>query len=91
MKWPRFTIPGLLLALLGVLMLSSVALNHQSLSFCERALFGEVATLQKETNLKAPVKFTDVCPELRARTEASLNKWLEILLALMVQFHHPPN
>ena len=70
-------------------MTSSVVLNHESLTFCEKALFGEVTALQKETTLNAPIKFTDVCPDLRSRAEAGLNKWLEVILALMVQFHHP--
>jgi len=70
-------------------MTSSVIFNHESLTFCEKALFGEVTTLQKETTLKTPVKFTDVCPDLRLRVETGLNKWLEVILALMVQFHRP--
>jgi hypothetical protein len=90
MPLPRITTTTALLGLLGVLMLASVLYTKESLLFCEKALYGELSTLQKETNLKAPVKFTDVCPEVRQRAETNLNKWLEVLLALMVQWHPPP-
>jgi hypothetical protein len=92
MKLPRITPTTIMLGLLVILMLSSVLYNRESLLFCERALYGETEVLRKETNLKAPVKFNEVCPELRQKVEANTNKWLEVLLALMVQFApHPPS
>jgi hypothetical protein len=90
MPLPRITPTTVLLGLLVVLMGSSVMYNRESLLFCERALYAESEMLRKETNLKAPVKFSDVCPELRQKVEANTNKLLEILLALAVQFHPPP-
>ena len=71
------------------MMLSNVLYNRESLLFCEKALYGELSALQRETNLKGPVKFNEVCPEIRQRVEASTNKMLDILLALAVQFHPP--
>jgi hypothetical protein len=91
MQFPRITPTTTLLGMLAVLMLSNVLYNRESLLFCEKALYGELSALQKETNLKEPVKFNDVCPEIRQRVEASTNKMLDILLALAVQFHPPSN
>jgi hypothetical protein len=91
MRFPRITPTTVLLGLLAVLMFSSMISNYESLTFCEKALYNELSTLQKETNLKGPVKFTEVCPEVRQRQETNLAKWLEVILALMVQFApHPP-
>jgi hypothetical protein len=83
----------LLLIPFSILLLSSVLDSRESLLFCERALYSEIESLKKETTLKDAVKFTDICPEVRQRTSANLNKWLDILLALMVQFgaHSPPS
>lgn len=88
MRPPTISFQGVLLCLLGVLLLGSVLNNRESLLFCEKALYGEMETLRKETTVTAPLKFTDVCPELRQRQETNLNKWLEVILALLVQF--PP-
>lgn len=63
--------------------------NRESLLFCEKALYGEMETLRKEGTVKEALKFTDVCPEVRQRQENNLNKWLEVILALLVQFHPP--
>lgn len=91
MQFPRITPITTLLGLVAVLMLSSVFYTRESLLFCEKALYGEMETLRKEGTVKAPVKFTDVCPEVRQRAEYTLNKWLEVVLALMVQITpHPP-
>lgn len=91
MKLPRITPTTTLLGLLVMLMLSSVLYNRESLLFCERALYGEMEALRKETNLKAPVKFNEVCPEIRQRVETNNQKWLEVILALLVQWSHPPS
>jgi leucyl-tRNA synthetase len=72
------------MALLALLMLSTVLYNRESLLFCERALSSETEALRKDTALKGPVKFNDVCPEIRQRVETSVNKMLEIILALLV-------
>jgi hypothetical protein len=91
MRFPRITPTTVLLGLLVMLMGSSVLYNRESLRFCERALVTETEMLRKETNLKAPVKFTEVCPELRQRVEANLNRWLDVILALLVPLTpHPP-
>jgi hypothetical protein len=91
MKLPRITPTTTLLGLLVVLMLSSVFYTRESLLFCEKALYGEMETLRKEGTVKAPVKFTEVCPEVRQRAETNLNRWLEVLLALMATPHLPPD
>lgn len=91
MKLPRLSFQTLLLLPLSVLLISSVFDSREALLFCERALNGEIEALKNETALKGAVKFRDVCPEARQRTSANLNKWLDILVALMVQFApHPP-
>jgi len=84
MRLPRITPAASLMALLALLMLSTVLYNRESLQFCERALYAETEALRKDTNLKAPVKFNEVCPEIRQRVETSTNKMLEIILALLV-------
>jgi hypothetical protein len=91
MRFPRITPTTVLLGMLVALMLSTILYNRESLMFCEQALSGEVKTLEKETELKAPVKFNDVCPEIRQRVETSTNKMLEIILALLVPIvpHNP--
>jgi hypothetical protein len=89
MRFPRITPTTTLLGLLAVLMVSSVLYNRESLLFCERALYEESKMLEREAVVKAPLKFTEVCPEVRQRAETNLQKWLEVLLALMVQFHPP--
>jgi hypothetical protein len=78
-----------LLGLLGVLLLNSIWASRESLVFCEKALYGEVKALQGGGKMNKAVAFTEVCPDLRARAETNLNKWLEVILALMVQFNHP--
>jgi hypothetical protein len=88
-NFPRITPTTVLLGLLVVLMMSSVLYNRESLLFCERALYGELSTLQKEKTLQGPIKFNEVCPEIRQRVETNLNKWLEVILALLVQWHPP--
>lgn len=87
MQFPRISQTSLLLGLLAMLLLGSVLNNRESLLFCEKALYGEMETLRKETTVKDTIKFTDVCPEVRQRQENNLNKWLEVILALLVQFH----
>lgn len=89
MNFPRITPTTTLLGLLVGLMVSSVIYTHESLRFCERALFGEVETMRKEGTVKAPVKFTEVCPEVRQRAENNLNRWLEVILALLASPHQP--
>lgn len=89
MKLPRLNPSGFLLGLLAMLMVSSVLYTRESLLFCERALFGEVNTIAKEGVGDKPIKFTEVCPEMRQRAESSMGKWAEVLLALLVQFHPP--
>jgi hypothetical protein len=89
MKFPSINQATFLMVLLGVLLLSSVWSNRESLLFCEQTLFGETKMLEREKTVSKPISFSEVCPDLRARSEANLNKWLEVLLALMVQFHHP--
>jgi len=84
MQLPRISTHTVLLGLLGLVMVSSALYNRESLLFCEKALYGEVETLKKETTLKVPIKFTDVCPEVRQRVENNTNKLLELLLALLV-------
>ena len=93
MRFPRITSAGSLMALLALLMVSTVLYNRESLLFCERALYAETEALRKDTNLKEPVKFNDVCPEIRQRVETSTNKMLEIILALLVPIvpHNPDN
>jgi hypothetical protein len=92
MRFPRITPTTTLLGLLVMLMLSSILYNRESLLFCERALVTETEMLREETDLKGPVKFNEVCPEIRQRVEANTNRLLDILLALAVQFNppHPP-
>jgi hypothetical protein len=72
-----------------MLMISSVLYTRESLLFCEKALYGEMNTIAKEGTADKPLRFTDVCPEVRQRAETNLNKWLEVILALLVQFHPP--
>jgi len=92
MRFPRITPTAVLMGMLMVVMVSSVAYNRESLLFCERALVSETDIIRKETEMKGPVKFNDVCPEIRQRVEANTNRLLDILLALAVQFNppHPP-
>ena len=90
MRFPRITPTATLLGLLVMLMVRSILYNRESLIFCERALYGELSTLQKETTLKGPIKFNEVCPEIRQRVETNTQKWLEVILALLVQWSHPP-
>lgn len=90
MQLPKPTPVGVLMGLLALLLVSSVLYTRESLLFCERALYGQAGTLAKEGTLKAPVRFPDVCPDVRQRVENNINKWLEVVLALMVQFTHPP-
>jgi len=90
MKLPRLTPQFFLFGLLGALLSGSLWSTRESLVFCEKALYGEVNTLAKGKAIDKAVSFTEVCPELRARNEATLNKWLEVILALMVQYHPPP-
>jgi hypothetical protein len=80
-----------LLGLLAVLLIGSVLNNRESLLFCEKALYGEMETLRKEGTVKEAVKFTDVCPEVRQRQENNLNRWLEVILALLANPRHPPS
>jgi hypothetical protein len=89
MPLPRITPTTVLLGLLVVLMLGSVAYNRESLLFCEKALYGEMETLRKEGTVKEAIKFTDVCPEVRQRAENNLNRWLEVVLALLASPHPP--
>ena len=89
MRFPRLTQTWLLLSLLSMLMISSVLYTRESLLFCEKALYGEMNTIAKEGTADKPLRFTDVCPEVRQRAETNLNKWLEVILALLVQFHPP--
>lgn len=72
-----------------LLLLGSLLSNRESLLFCEKALFGEMETLRKEKAVAGAIKFTDICPEVRQRQENNLNRWLELVLALMVQLHPP--
>lgn len=88
MKLPQIKAPTILLGLLGVLLLNSVWASRESLVFCEKALYGEVNALQKSGKMGKAIAFTEICPDLRARAETNLNKWLEVILALMVQFNH---
>jgi hypothetical protein len=90
MRLPGISQTNVLLGLLAVLLIGSVLNNRESLLFCEKALYGEMETLRKEGTVKAPVKFTDVCPEVRQRAENNLNRWLEVILALLAN-PHPPN
>ena len=90
MRLPGISQTNVLLGLLAVLLIGSVLNNRESLLFCEKALYGEMETLRKEGTVKAPVKFTDVCPEVRQRQENNLNRWLEVILALLAN-PHPPN
>jgi hypothetical protein len=89
MRLPGISQTNVLLGLLAVLLIGSVLNNRESLLFCEKALYGEMETLRKEGTVKEALKFTDVCPEVRQRQENNLNKWLEVILALLVQFHPP--
>lgn len=78
-----------LLALLVMLMVSNVLYTRESLLFCERALYGEVEAAARNGKTQLPLRFTDICPEHRQRTETAMNKWLEVILALLVQIHPP--
>jgi len=89
MPLPRITPTTVLLGLLVVLMLSSVLYTRESLLFCEKALYGEMETLRKEGTVKETIRFTDVCPEVRQRAENNLNRWLEVILALLASPHPP--
>jgi hypothetical protein len=89
MRLPQITPTSTLLTLLVVLMLSSVLYNRESLLFCERELANEVAVLERETNLKGPIKFTEVCPEARQRVEANINRWLDVILAMLIPLRPP--
>lgn len=87
MRWPRITTKSALIGLLGLLLLSSVLYTRESLLFCERALYGEMNTIAKEGKADKPVRFNEVYPEVRQRAETSMNKWLEVILALLVQLN----
>lgn len=87
MRWPRITAKSALIGLLGLLLLSSVLYTRESLLFCERALYGEMNTIAKEGKADKPLRFNEVCPEVRQRAETSMNKWLEVILALLVQLN----
>lgn len=89
MRVPRFSPVYLLLLLLALLAGSSMLYTRESLLFCEKALAAEMDTIAKESTADKPLSFQQVCPELRSRAENQLNRWLEVLLALMVQFTHP--
>lgn len=89
MRFPRVMPLHVLLGALVALLIGSMVNNRESLRFCEKALFGETTALEKGKALKAPVRFTEVCPDVRERVEHNINKWLEVILALMVQFSHP--
>ena len=89
MQWPKLSTNGALLGLLGLLLFSSILYTRESLMFCEKALYGEMNTIAKEGKADKPLRFTDVCPEVRQRAENTMNKWLEVILALLVQFHPP--
>jgi hypothetical protein len=78
---------GVLLGLLGALLVASILNTRESLLFCERALYGEMELLRRETNVKGPIKFSDICPEVRQRAENNLNRWLDVILALMIPLH----
>jgi len=91
MRLPRLSPIHALLGILGFLLISSVLYTRESLLFCEKALYGEMDTIAKEGTADKPIKFTDVCPDVRQRSENLTNKWLEVILALMVQFAHPPS
>jgi hypothetical protein len=52
----------------------------------------KVPYYDQEKTLQGPIKFNEVCPEVRQRVETNTNKWLEVILAMLVQFApHPPN
>jgi hypothetical protein len=86
MKWPRGPSQhAIVMGLLGVLLASSVIYTHEALRFCERAVFDEMGTIAREGTADKPLSFRDVCPEARQRAENQLNRWLEVLLALLVQ------
>jgi len=89
MRFPSIMPSAVLLGLLVVLMASSVLYNRESLLFCEKALYGEMETLRKEGTVKEAIKFTDVCPEVRQRAESNLNRWLEVILALLASPQSP--
>ena len=89
MPWPKPTLNAALIGLLAVLLLSSVFHTRESLLFCEKALYGEMKELAKETKVEKPIRFSDVCPDVRQRAENTLTKWLEVILALMVNLHPP--
>jgi hypothetical protein len=89
MQIPKLSPMNILFGMVGLLLAGSLLSNREALLFCEKALFGEMETLRKEKTVTGALKFTDVCPELRQRQENNLNKWLEIILALMVQIHPP--
>jgi len=91
MRLPGISQTNVLLGLLAVLLIGSVLNNRESLLFCEKALYGEMETLRKEGTVKEAVKFTDVCPEVRQRQENNLNRWLEVILALLANPRHPPS
>ena len=80
---------ALLLGLLVLLMGSGIFYTRESLLFCEKALLSEMQTIAKEDTANKPIRFNEVCPEMRARAEGLNNKFLEVLLALLVQFNHP--
>ena len=89
MRLPGISQTNVLLGLLAVLLIGSVLNNRESLLFCEKALYGEMETLRKEGTVKEAIKFTDVCPEVRQRAENNLNRWLEVILALLASPHPP--
>jgi len=92
MQWLKMPSQNtMLLGLLGLLLVSSVSYTRESLLFCEKALYGEMNTIAKEGTADKAIKFTDVCPEVRQKAENQLNRWLEVILALLVNLTpHPP-
>ena len=81
----------MLLLCIVALMIASIFYTRESLLFCEKALYGEFKALTGKSNaVQRPISFTEVCPEMRQRAETTLNKWVEVILALLVQIHPPP-
>lgn len=89
MRLPRFNPTWVVLSLLSFLLIGHISYTRESLLFCERALYTELETLAKESIEDKPLKFTEVCPEVRQRAETAMNRWLDVVLALLVQFHPP--
>lgn len=86
---PRISPAGVLLGCIVVLMSASVFYTRESLLFCERSLYEQFNSLTEKGKPERPIAFTEVCPEMRQRAETMLNKWVEVILALLVQVHPP--